>query len=407
MTTIGAPPPSQRRLHLHDPVTTERPRSFLARLWSLPGENTFAFAGLAIVVGLLNVIGLAMVLSASSVMSLDTTGSAWTYFVKQAAWTLVGVLGAFVMLHVRLDVLRRIAVPALAVCTVGLLAVHVPGVGVTANGATRWIGSGPVQIQPSEVTKLVLILFIGYWLGRNVGHIDDERVSIRPVMLVVAFLGVLLLAQRDLGSMIVVVLVALIVLFAAGVPRLPLSLWGALGTVTFLVASLGSGYRRARLSSFLDPWADPQHAGYQLIQSRVGLAAGGVFGVGLGSSRAKWGFLPFAHTDFIFAIVGEEMGLVGALVVVLSFLAIGVFGLRVAMRAGSTFASCVAVGITAWIVLQAFVNIGAVVGLLPVTGVPLPFMSYGGTSMVVSLVAVGVLLNIARHPASPPEVGRA
>ncbi len=405
MTTIGAPPPSQRRLHLHDPAP--RPtRGGVARFLTVPGQNTFAFTGLVIVVGLLNVIGLAMVLSASSVMSLDTTGSAWTFFVKQAGWTVVGAACAFAALRLRLDTLRNVAVPAVGLCAVGLLAVHVPGIGVTANGATRWIGAGPIQIQPSELTKLAVILFIGYWLARNASHIDDGRVSIRPVMLVVAFFGVLLLAQRDLGSLTIVAIVALVVLFAAGVPRLRLSFYGLLGLGAFLVASFGSGYRRARISSFLDPWADPQHAGYQLIQSRVGLAAGGVFGVGIGSSRAKWGFLPFAHTDFIFAIVGEEMGLFGALVVVLSFLAIGVFGLQVAARAGSTFASCIAVGVTAWIVLQAFVNIGAVIGLLPITGVPLPFMSYGGTSMVVSLAAVGLLLNVARHPAPEPRVGR-
>jgi cell division protein FtsW len=151
--------------------------------------------------------------------------------------------------------------------------------------------------------------------------------------------------------------------------------------------------------SFLDPWADPQRAGYQLIQSRVGLASGGIFGVGLGASKAKWGFLPFAHTDFIFAIVGEELGLVGASVVVGGFIAFGIFGIQTAARAESRFGASVAVGVTAWIVIQAFVNIGAVVGILPITGVPLPFLSYGGTSMVVTLAAVGLLLNVARHPA--------
>ncbi len=172
-----------------------------------------------------------------------------------------------------------------------------------------------------------------------------------------------------------------------------------------VLLAFGSSYRRARMLSFLNPWADPQHNGYQLIQSQVGLAGGGPFGVGLGSSRAKWGFLPFAHTDFIFAIIGEELGLVGAAAVVGLFIAFGVLGIRIAFRAEHRFDAWLAVGITTWIVVQAFVNIGAVVGILPITGVPLPFISYGGTSLMVTLAAVGLLLNVARHPA-PDRTGR-
>lgn len=399
MTTIRTPR-SERRVHLDDPRVRAPRRRIVARVFDLPGTATALSVWLTAVVLVITIIGLVMVLSSSSVMSLDATGSAWTYFIRQVAWTLLGGIGAFAMLHVRLDALRRLAVPAIVACAVGLLVVHVPGVGVSANGATRWIGVGSLQIQPTEFTKLALVVFMAYWLARNEEHLGDARVSVRPIMLVVGVLGVLLLAQRDLGDLIIVAATAMIVLILVGVPRLSLALWGGIGTVVFLAASLGSGYRRARLSSFLDPWADPQRAGYQLIQSQVGLAAGGIFGVGLGSSRAKWGFLPFAHTDFIFAIVGEEMGLVGALVVVGAYVTFGVLGLWVAARADSLFGACVAVGITAWIVLQAFVNIGAVVGILPVTGVALPFMSYGGTSMLVTLTAVGLLLNVARHPAA-------
>lgn len=399
MTTIDAPPRSQRRMHLDRPGPRPRPRRLLPRMIDIGGVDTSVFWWLVSVVSVLNIIGLVMVLSASSVTSLDETGSAWTYFIRQLSWTIVGCGAAFALLHVRLDSLRRYARSALVLCLLGLLAVHVPGLGVSANGATRWIGVGPIQIQPSELTKLALILVVADWLARNERFIGVPRVVVRPVMLLLGLIALLVMAQPNLGTTIVIAATVFVVLFAAGVPRGALVGWGLLGTVGTVVAALGTTYRRARVLSFLDPWADPQRAGYQLIQSRVGLASGGIFGVGLGASKAKWGFLPFAHTDFIFAIVGEELGLVGASVVVGGFIAFGIFGIQTAARAESRFGASVAVGVTAWIVIQAFVNIGAVVGILPITGVPLPFLSYGGTSMVVTLAAVGLLLNVARHPA--------
>ncbi len=406
MTTIDAPPRSQRRLHLDRPGPGRRPRGILARAVTVRGVDTSTFWWLATVVAVLSIIGLVMVLSASSVASLNETGSAWTYFLRQLTWTVVGLAAAFALLHVNLETLRRHALVALGLCLAGLVLVHVPGIGVTANGATRWIGVGSIQIQPSELTKLALILVVADWLARNDKFLDVSRVVVRPMMLLLGVIAVLVMTQPNLGTTVVIAAIVFIMLFAAGVPRAPLAGWGILGVAATVVGALGSSYRRARVLSFLDPWADPQRTGYQLIQSRVGLASGGIFGVGLGSSRAKWGFLPFAHTDFVFAIIGEELGLVGASVVVLCFIAFGIFGIQAALRAESRFAASVAIGITAWIVIQAFVNIGAVVGLLPITGVPLPFVSYGGTSMVVTLAAVGLLLNIARHPGPAPARAR-
>lgn len=374
-------------------------RPLRERVSTLPGQDTTVFWCLLGVLAVLNIVGLVMVLSASSVVSLQETGSSWTYFTKQAEWMVLGVIAAGCLVHLRLDGLRRFSLVALGLCCVGLLAVHVPGLGVSANGATRWIGVGPVQIQPSEITKLALLVFVADWLARNHRHISVERISVRPVMLVLGLVAMLVMAQPNLGTTIVIATIVFAVLYAAGVPRRPLAIWGVAGTVAAIVLALGSSYRRARVLSFLDPWADPQRNGYQLIQSRVGLAGGGVFGVGLGASRAKWGFLPFAHTDFIFSIIGEELGLVGAAVVVGLFIGFGVLGIRAAMNADTRFHASVAVGITTWIVVQAFVNIGAVIGILPITGVPLPFISYGGTSLLVTLAAAGMLLNVARHPA--------
>jgi cell division protein FtsW len=189
----------------------------------------------------------------------------------------------------------------------------------------------------------------------------------------------------------------LAVLFSAGAPLGSLAGWGALGAGGAVLAAMAESYRRRRVLAFLDPWADPLNTGYQTIQSQVSLASGGWFGVGLGASRAKWGFLPYAHTDFIFAIVGEELGILGATMVVGLFCAIGYLGVRTAVRAPDRFGQLLAVGITTWLCGQAFVNIGAVIGILPITGVPLPFVSYGGSSLVATMAAAGVLLNICRQ----------
>lgn len=400
MTTIDVPPGSQRRVHHHRPRSAQRSRTpFLRRVLTLPGSDTSLFWWLLSVVAVLNIIGLVMVLSASSVISLNQTGSSWTYFRKQVEFAFVGLLCAAGLVHLPTARIRRFGLAALGLCIVGLLAVHVPGLGVTANGATRWIGVGPIQIQPSEIVKLVVVVVTADWLDRNGAYLQVSRVSIRPVMLGLGVVAALVMAQPNLGTTIVIAVIVFSVLYAAGVPRAPLAGWGLLGAVAAVLLAFGSSYRRARMLSFLNPWADPQHNGYQLIQSQVGLAGGGLFGVGLGSSRAKWGFLPFAHTDFIFAIIGEELGLVGAAAVVGLFIGFGVLGIRIALRAEHRFDAWLAVGITTWIVVQAFVNIGAVVGILPITGVPLPFISYGGTSLMITLAAVGLLLNVARHPA--------
>lgn len=375
-----------------------RLRRLRDRVPPLPGSDTAVFWWLVGVLTLLNIIGLVMVLSASSVVSLEQTGSSWTYFIKQAEWLLAGTAVCVLMLYVDLNTFKRFGFTALVLCAIGLVAVHVPGIGVSAHGATRWIGVGPIQMQPSEITKLAMVLFVAGWLERSEGYIHIPRVSVRPVMIVLGVIGMLVMAQKDLGTMVVISLIVFAILMASGVPWRSLLKWLTLATVSAGLLAMGSAYRRARVLSFLNPWADPQHSGYQLIQSRVGLAGGGIFGVGLGQSRAKWGFLPFAHTDFIYAIVGEELGLVGAVVIIGLFLAVGLLGIRVALAADAGYHRFIAVGITTWIVVQAFVNIGAVIGLLPITGIPLPFVSYGGTSLLVTLAASGMLLNVARRP---------
>jgi len=361
------------------------------------GTRSTGFVVLLAIIVVLNLIGLVMVLSASTIVALDEYGSSWYYFKREVLWVALGTVAMVMALRVDYHRWRRLSGPFLVAAVALLVAVLVPRVGVSVNGASRWLGAGPFQLQPSELAKLAVLLFVADLLARRSARLDDTRVTLRPVLAVLAVTAGLIMVQPNLGTTIVLAAIVFGMLFAAGVPLGPLAGWGALGVGTALVAALGESYRRERVLSFLNPWADPLNTGYQTIQSQVSLASGGWLGVGLGASRAKWGFLPFAHTDFIFAIIGEELGLVGAALVVGLFAGLGWLGMRTALRAPDALGRLMATGITTWICVQAFVNIGAVIGILPITGVPLPFISYGGSSTLATMAAAGVLLNIARQ----------
>ena len=364
-----------------------------------PGDRSSTFVGLLVVVTALVLLGLVMVMSAASVSDLRTSGSAWDSFTRQAIFAAVGVVGMIAAFRQHYGKWRRIATPFLLVCCGLLVLVLIPGVGVGANGATRWLGAGSLRIQPSELAKLAMLIWAAMWLSEKRNHTvirEDPRV-LRPVLLALGGLAVLLLLQPNLGTLLITTGAVAVVIFLSGVPLTRLAGWGLLGAALATVAAFTASYRFARLKGFWDPFADPSNTGYQTVQSLVGIASGGLTGVGLGASRAKWGFLPEAHTDFIFAIIAEELGLIGALTVLVLFVCLAYFGVKAAMRAPDTFGVLLAGGITAWFVLQAVVNLGAVVGLLPITGVPLPFVSYGGTSLVVNLTAMGVLLSVARQ----------
>jgi cell division protein FtsW len=387
------------------PAQARRKRRLL-----LPGVATGTFWFLAVVVTVLNMVGLIMVMSASSVVSARESlarggsGSTWTYFLKQATWTGVGMLALGACLFISVDFWRRHVRVWLFASIALLVVVLVPGVGINVNGATRWLGAGPLQVQPSEFAKFALLLFVADLLDRRSERIDEWRLGLRPVVIYLGLVSALIMAQPNLGTTIIIAVTTLTMLWAAGAPLLGLTITGVLGAAGAALVVAGTTFRRTRFLRFLDPWADPHNTGLQNIQSMVGLANGGLLGRGLGRSTAKWGFLPYAHTDFIFAVVGEEFGLVGALGVVLLFACLTAAGTWIALRARDRFSMLVATGITAWLTVQAFMNIGAVIGLMPITGIPLPFVSFGGSSLVVNLAAVGLLLNIARHPAQP--VGR-
>jgi cell division protein FtsW len=383
----------------HDRVETARGRARdrhpTAAAAPIAGRAT-AYILLFAVIVVLTLIGLVMVLSASSVTSFHSHGTSWYVFKKQVLYDVLGAV--CLVMAARFDYHRwkLLAKPLLVLSIAMLVLVLVPGMGLNVNGSTRWLGFGPIQVQPSELAKLALLLFAADLLSRRSDRVVDTRITLRPVIAVFAVVAGLVMLQPNLGTTIVLAAITFTVLFAAGTPLAPLTGWGLAGSVAAVALALGKSYRRARVLAFLDPWKDPLHTGYQTIQSQVSLASGGLFGVGLGNSRAKWGFLPFASTDFIFAIIGEELGLLGAFLVVALFAAIGYLGVRTAVRAPDRFGQLVAGGITAWICVQAFVNIGAVIGMLPVTGVPLPFVSFGGSALVTTMLAAGILLNVAR-----------
>jgi cell division protein FtsW len=362
---------------------------------------------LAALVAMLCVTGLMMVLSASSVEALRSYGGAWVFFVRQLIWVAVGSLALIATMALDYRHWRRTVLPFVGVSFALLLLVLVPGVGITAGGSSRWLGAGSLRIQPSELAKLAVLLFTADLLARRVDAVRDWRMALRPVLLTTGLLAMLVLLQPDMGTAMLMVLIVLVLLFVGGVPLFSMAGVGAVTGAAAVVLAKVEGYRWDRISSFRDPFGNFSDTGYQVSQSLVALGTGHVGGVGLGASRAKWGFLPNAHTDFIFAIVGEELGLVGTCLVVGLFVVFAVLGIRTALRAPDRFGMLLAGGVTAWVCGQAAVNMGAVTGLLPVTGVPLPFVSFGGSSLVVTMAATGILLNIARQPAVPaPGSGR-
>jgi cell division protein FtsW len=351
---------------------------------------------LTVASGVLVVVGLVMILSASSVQSFATTGSSFMYFQRQLVWAAIGVVAFIAFVRLDYRVLRKVSYVFLPLCVVMLVAVMIPGIGITVGGSARWIGLGPLAFQPSEAAKLAMILFVAEVYTRKKEHSFEEfSHTALPFLPALGVVVMLVMAQPDLGTTMLISFISLGMLFVAGAPLRYILPIGSIGAVLAVGAALAAPYRRARVLAFLDPWADPLNTGYHTIQSLIAVGSGGWFGVGLGASRQKWMYVPNAHTDFIFAILGEEMGLLGTLTIVGVFAFIGYLGIKVAQRAPDRFGMLVASGITIWITVQALVNMGAVTGSLPVTGVPLPLVSFGGTSLVICLAAMGILVNIA------------
>lgn len=378
-------------------LAVARPFQFRRTVRRGTPQRSFRFVVLLVVALLLSLLGVVMVLSASSVNDLRWYGDAWYHLKRQVLWFLLGILALSVTLRIDYHRLRPFAVPTLFVSVFCLILVLIPGLGVKANGSARWLDLGIATVQPSELCKLALVLYCADLLSRRKRPLSEKKLTLYPIVAVTGLIGVLLMLEPDLGTSLIIGVVALSMLFFAGLRLRILTVLVGGGAIGALGLTLSAGYRRKRLFGMLDPWTDPLNTGWQTIQAGVAISNGGLFGIGLGASRAKWGFLPFAHTDFIFAIVAEEFGLVGAGLVIIGFLILGLVGLSTALHAPDPFGRLLAAGITAWIMIQAFVNIGAVLGRLPITGVPLPFVSFGGTALIVTMGAFGILLNIARQ----------
>jgi len=351
--------------------------------------------------------GLVMVYSATSASAALANGDPAYYLKRQAGYALLGLVLMLVASRTDFRVLRRLAPVLMVSSIVLLLAVLV--IGQAVNGARRWITVGPAVFQPSELAKLALAVWAAAYLARKRPPRTLGELW-RPVGLLAGIVSVLLLLEPDLGTAITILVMLSAMLLVAGTPVRTVGTGVLIAGAVSMVAVWFEPYRRARLFSFINPWHDAQGAGYQTVQAMIGLGSGGIFGRGLGQSIEKANFLPEAHTDMIFAIIGEELGLVGATAVIAAYAAFAYFGLRIALSCRDPFGKRLAAGLTVLICGQAAINLAAVLGLAPLTGIPLPFVSYGGSSLVVALASVGILLNIARDAgaqrASVPDRSR-
>jgi cell division protein FtsW len=352
--------------------------------------------------------GLVMVYSATSAPATLARTDPMSYLKKQAAYALIGVV--LMMLAARFDYRRlRLLAPTLVVSALFLcLAVLV--IGTRVNGARRWIAFGPATFQPSELAKLALAVWAAAYLAKRPAPRTLKELA-RPFGLLVGLFCLLVLAEPDLGTAIAIVVILAAVLLISGTPTRTLSLGTGLVVTVGLMAIWLEPYRRARVFSFLNPWQDAQGAGFQTVQALIAMGSGGVFGVGLGQGVTKINYLPEAHTDMIMAVIGEELGLIGVTAVIAAFAVFAYAGLRVALTCKDPFGKRLAVALVALVCGQAVINLAAVLGLAPLTGIPLPFISYGGSSLVVALLSVGILLNIAGNDAAQrraevPDRGR-
>lgn len=349
--------------------------------------------------GFLLTLGVVMVASSSSVFSYQQNdGNSWALATRQLIFAALGVFLMMAVSKMHVDSIRRWA--NLFIIGVGILLIAVLIIGTARYGQKNWIEfGGPFRIQPSEFAKLAVVLWGADVLDKKYHLLEQRNHLLFPLVPVCLTVLVLIMLQGDLGTAMVMMPIMASLLYFVGAPRK----WFAAMSVAALAAiaalSIAAPYRMARFTSWLDPFADAQGTGFQVIRGQQALGSGGWWGVGLGGSREKWGTLPEAHTDFIYAVIGEELGILGTMAVLLLFVTIAIIGLRIARGTNEAFIQIAALGIITWLVVQALVNIGAVLGILPITGVPLPMVSYGGSSLIPSLVAMGVLMSFAKHEA--------
>lgn len=351
---------------------------------------------IATITALLICVGIIMIFSSSSVYALQELGSSTYFLNRHLLFLTIGIILTLTMMTVDYREFQNLAKPLMLITLILLVLVLIPGIGKQSYGARRWFKIGFFSLQPSEFAKIAVLFYVSDFLSRKHNKLRDFKEGFLPLILVLGVICLLILKQPDLGTSVFIITVVLLMMFIAGCRPVHVGLLVLLASpvIYFLIAKVP--YRLARILAFLDPWQDRQGIGFQLSQSQIALGSGGLFGVGLGKSMQKLFYLPAAHTDFIFSIIGEELGLIGTLTVIVLFLLFVLQGARIVKRTTDSFGYYLSLGIILMIGLQAIINIGVSIGALPTKGLPLPFISYGGSALIVNLIAVGLLLNISR-----------
>lgn len=338
-----------------------------------------------------------MVYSASAVWAQENFHDSFYFAKRQLLFAGLGILAMFLVMNVNYWTWRKWAGAGVIICFALLIVVLIPGIGQVRGGASSWIGVGAFSIQPSEFTKMALIAYLARYLSEHQKQITSFRRGLLPSLVLVLAAFAMIMLQPDLGTGTVLVATCCVMIYVSGARIKHFIFLGIIGMVGFAALILSAPYRMKRITSFLDPWSDPLGAGFQIIQSLYAIGPGGLLGFGLGHSRQKYQYLPEPQTDFIFSIIAEELGFIGASLVILLFSLLLWRGIRIALGAPDLFGSLLAVGIIGMVAIQVMINIGVVTGMMPVTGITLPLLSYGGSSLTLTLVALGVLLNISRY----------
>ena len=378
----------------------------LSRNWLIPSRKTLSKVSivdsrklhnrlLLLIVFVLVGTGIVMVYSSSSISADTKFGDSIHFLKRQSCFALIGLLLMFFVMNIRYQVLQRLVYPIIIISFLLLTLVLIPGIGTTIGGSTRWFRIGPLSFQPSELAKLALVIFLAYSLSKKEKTIKSFSIGFLPHLIVTLVMSGLVLLQPDFGAAMILLFLFFILMFAAGTKiRYLTSLLGVMSVgCYFLITCVG--YRLDRITAYLNPWEDPTATGFQIIQSFLAFGSGGLWGAGLGNGKQKLFYLPEPHTDFICSIIGEELGFIGILFVIILFITLFFCGLKIALKAPDLLGTYLALGITSLISLHTVINLGVVMGLLPTKGSTLPFISYGGTSLVVNLIGIGILLNIS------------
>jgi cell division protein FtsW len=354
-------------------------------------DKTLIFVTLALLV-----IGVVMIYSASAVLAGRQYGDSFFFIKRQLLWAMIGLVAMVVMSRVPYPIWQGAALPLVFGAVVLLVLVLIPGFGVEVNGSRRWLHLGPFTLQPSELARLAAVIYLSRYLVKKRDRLDDFFRDFLPPMIVIGAMLALIMGESDLGTAAVMGMVTGLMLFIGGARWRHLWGMGLLAAPVLYAMIMKIGYRRQRMMAFLDPWRDPTDTGFQMIQSFLALGGGGPVGMGLGEGRQKLFFLPYPHTDFIFAVIGEELGLLGTVTVLILFGILAWRGVAISLRVPDPFGRHLAFGLTMMIIVQALINMAVVTGLLPTKGLTLPFLSYGGSSLLANMIAIGILWNISR-----------